>query len=71
MEEIAPRLRTVVPHITPVGCEDSEEMYQDGLATAAKMLNDLEQRGKTGDAWECGLLRHAAPEKRQEKPQLR
>jgi len=46
MEQIAPRLRTVVPHIKPVGCEDAEELYQDGMAMAAKMLNDLEQRGK-------------------------
>src|ERR1043166_7175116 len=46
VEEIAPRLRTVVPHIKPVGCEDSEELYQDGLAMAAKMLDQLEQRGK-------------------------
>jgi len=46
MEEIAPRLRTVVPYIKPVGAEDPEELLQDGLAMAAKMLNDLEQRGK-------------------------
>src|SRR5947207_3140686 len=46
VEEIAPRLKTVVPHIKTVGAEDSEELYQDGLAMAAKMLHDLEQRGK-------------------------
>ena len=46
MEEIAPRLKAVVAHIKTVGAEDSEELYQDGLALAAKMLHDLEQRGK-------------------------
>jgi len=45
-QEIAPRLRTVVAHIQPVGCEDAEELYQDGLAMAAKMLDQLERRGK-------------------------
>src|SRR5438874_9159511 len=46
VQEIAPRLKSVVPHIKPVGGEDSEELYQDGLAMAAKMLDQLEQRGK-------------------------
>jgi len=47
MEEIAPRLKAVVPHIKPVGAEDAEELFQDALAVAAKMLHDLEQRGKS------------------------
>jgi len=46
MEEIAPRLKAVIPHIKKVGAEDSEELFQDGLALAAKMLHDLEARGK-------------------------
>jgi hypothetical protein len=46
MEEIAPRLKTVVPYIKAVGCEDAEELFQDGLAMAARMLDQLEQRGK-------------------------
>lgn len=45
-EEIAPRLRNVIPHIKPVGCEDSEELLQDGLCIAAEMLHNLEERGK-------------------------
>ena len=47
MEEIAPRLKAVMPNIKPVGAEDTEELLQDALAVAAKMLHDLEQRGKT------------------------
>ena len=47
MEEIAPRLKAVIPHIKPVGAEDSEELFQDALCVAAKMLHDLEQRNKT------------------------
>jgi len=46
MEEIAPRLKTVIPYIKTVGVEDSEELFQDALCVAAKMLHDLEARGK-------------------------
>ena len=46
IQEVAPRLRAVIPYIKPVGAEDSEELYQDSLCVAAKMLHDLEQRGK-------------------------
>ena len=47
MDEIAPRLRNIIPNIKPVGAEDTDELLQDALAVAAKMLHDLEQRGKT------------------------
>jgi hypothetical protein len=47
MEQVAPRLKGMLPRIKPVGSEDQEELFQDGLALAAKMLHDLEQRGKT------------------------
>jgi len=46
MEEIAPRLKAVIPHIKTVGAEDAEELLQDAMAVAAKMLHDLEARGK-------------------------
>lgn len=46
MEEIAPRLKAIMPSIKPVGAEDTEELLQDALAVAAKMLHDLEERGK-------------------------
>jgi hypothetical protein len=46
MEEIAPRLRAVIPYIKTVGAEDTEELLQDSMAVAAKMLHDLEARGK-------------------------
>jgi len=47
MEEIAPRLRSAIPQcVRAVGCEDGEELYQDGLAMAAHMLDGLEKRGK-------------------------
>ena len=39
-------MKALIPHIKPVGAEDSEELYQDSLAVAAKMLHDLEARGK-------------------------
>ena len=46
LNQIEPRLRASVPHIRGVGAEDTEELLQDGLALAAKMLHDLEERGK-------------------------
>lgn len=47
-EEIAPRLRSAIPNVCrTIGGEDSEELYQDGLAMAAQMLHKLEERGKT------------------------
>jgi hypothetical protein len=47
MEQVAPRLKGMIPRIKPVGSEDADELFQDGLALAAKMLHDLEERGKT------------------------
>jgi len=47
LDQIEPRLRAIVPHIRGVGSEDAEELLQDALALAAKMLHDLEERGKT------------------------
>ena len=47
LQEIAPRLKAVMPYIKTVGAEDSQELFQDAMAVAAKMLHDLEQRGKT------------------------
>jgi hypothetical protein len=46
LEEIAPRLKAVIPHIKPVGAEDAEELLQDAMCVAAQMLHNLEQRGK-------------------------
>ena len=46
MEEIAPRLKAVIPHVKPVGCEDAEELFQDAMCVAAQMLHNLEARGK-------------------------
>ena len=46
LDQIEPRLRATVPYIRGVGAEDAEELLQDALAVAAKMLHDLEARGK-------------------------
>jgi len=46
-DQVAPRLRAIIPRIKTVGAEDTEELLQDALAVAAKMLHDLEERGKT------------------------
>lgn len=48
LEEIAPRLRSAIPRVVmPVGAEDSEELVQDAIATAARMLHNVENAGKT------------------------
>ena len=46
LEQIAPRLKAAVPFIKPVGCEDKEELYADGLAMAAHLLESNERQGK-------------------------
>lgn len=46
LNQIEPRLRATMPYIHGVGAEDTEELLQDALAVAAKMLHDLEERGK-------------------------
>jgi hypothetical protein len=47
LDQIEPRLRATMPYIRGVGSEDTEELLQDALTVAAKMLHDLEERGKT------------------------
>lgn len=47
VEEIAPRLRTLVPKsVKPVGAEDPEELLQDAITIAAQMLDRVEQQNK-------------------------
>ncbi len=46
MEEIAPRLKAASIYLPRVGADDPEELYQDGLAIAAKMLDSAERQGK-------------------------
>jgi len=47
VEEIAPRLRTLVPKsVKPVGAEDAEELLQDAITIAAQMLHRVELSGK-------------------------
>jgi|APTNR8051073442_1049403.scaffolds.fasta_scaffold39214_1 hypothetical protein len=46
MEEIAPRLKAAAIYLPRVGADDAEELYQDGLAIAAKMLDAAERQGK-------------------------
>src|ERR1700722_11842198 len=46
-EQVVPRLRSAVPHaVHCVGCEDAEELVQDGTAMAARMLDSAEKAGK-------------------------
>jgi hypothetical protein len=45
-EEIVPRLSGTIPHsVVCVGAEDPQELVQDGITMAAKML---ESKGKLG-----------------------
>ena len=47
-EEVVPRLRASIPrNVSQVGAEDVEELVQDATCAAAKLMHNLEQRGKT------------------------
>ena len=47
VNEVVPRLRSAVPQaVCLVGCEDVEELVQDGTAIAARMLHSAEAAGK-------------------------
>ena len=46
MEHIAPRLHVTSRCLPQVGADDAEELYQDGIAIAAQMLDSAERRGK-------------------------
>ena len=67
LEQIAPRLKAAVPYIKPVGSEDSQELFQDGLCMAAHLLENNELNGKKVGRKLGGLLHDPSPEIRQEK----
>ena len=47
VEQIAPRLRALVPKsVKPVGAEDTEELVQDAIVIATQMLDRVEQSGQ-------------------------
>ena len=47
INDIIPRLRSAIPNsVRFVGCEDAEELIQDGAAIAAKLLHSVEEAGK-------------------------
>ena len=47
LQEVAPRIRVLVPHLVPqVGCDDVEELIQDTIALAAAALVSLAAKGK-------------------------
>lgn len=48
VEEIAPRLRSAIPKsVLGVGAEDTEELVQDAIVTAAQLLHRVEVAGKS------------------------
>ena len=47
VNEVAPRIRSVMPTFSQIGCDDAEEQAQDAIATAAQLLHSVEARGKT------------------------
>ncbi len=45
--EVVPRIRSAVQAAVPfIGCEDAQELIQDGTALAAKMIHNAEHAGK-------------------------
>ena len=48
IDEIVPRLRTMIPHrVSFVGAEDAEELLQDATLMAARLLTRARANGKT------------------------
>jgi hypothetical protein len=48
VDQIVPRLRSAIPKcVAAVGAEDAEELVQDAICLAAKMLHNVEAAGKT------------------------
>jgi hypothetical protein len=46
-EEIAPRLKSAVPQVVPfIGSEGAQELVQDSIAMASKMLVNVERSRK-------------------------
>ena len=46
-DQVVPRLRSAIPKVVPcVGSEDAQELIQDSIALAAKMLHNVEAAGK-------------------------
>ena len=46
-DQVVPRLRSAIPNaVAFIGCEDAEELIQDGTAMAAKMMHNAERAGK-------------------------
>ena len=47
-EEIAPRLRSSIPrNVNQIGSEDADELVQDSICLAAKLLDNAERANKT------------------------
>ena len=46
LNDVGPRLKASICRLPQVGCDDQEELYQDGLAIAAQMLDAAEKNGK-------------------------
>src|ERR1700677_99358 len=45
--QVAPKLASAIPSaVNFIGCEDAQELVQDGVAMAAKMIHNAERSGK-------------------------
>ncbi len=65
-EEIVPRLKSAVPQtVSFIGSEDAEELVQDSIAMAAKLLHNVDKAKKKVTPRKHRLLHHPAHEVRQ------
>src|ERR1039457_3436748 len=47
-DQVVPRLRSAIPNVVHcVGSEDAQELIQDSIAMAAKLMHNVEAAGKT------------------------
>ena len=62
LNEVSPRIYSLAATLTPIGCEDREELCQDAIAIGAALLASTEARAKTVTAgnvafFAAGLIR--------------
>ncbi|MCX6923332.1 MAG: hypothetical protein NT154_09015 [Verrucomicrobia bacterium] len=46
VNQVAPRIRALMPSFTPIGADDREEQVQDAVAIAVSLVNSTQVRGK-------------------------
>jgi hypothetical protein len=61
-DQIVPRLRPAIPKsVLCFGAEDPEELVQDGITMASKMIDRVERQGKLGTVSPSKIAYYLSP----------